>query len=70
MSDEEKLIPKPGSRWLHKSGTVYFVALVTNLGTTKPDEYPPTVVYFSENDCWWSRTVDRWHGSMTLLPAQ
>jgi hypothetical protein len=68
MDDDR--IPKPGSRWLHKSGTQYTVALVTNLGTTKPDEYPPTVVYFSEHDCWWSRPLLKWHGSMTLLPAQ
>ncbi len=68
MTDER--IPQPGSRWLHKNGTEYTVALVTNLGTTKPDEYPPTVVYFSANDCWWSRPLERWWGSMTPLLAQ
>ena len=67
---EDDRIPKPGSRWLHKGGTHYTVALVTNLGATKHDEYPPTEVYFSDNDCWWSRPLLKWHGSMTLLPAQ
>lgn len=67
---DDDLIPKPGSRWLHKSGTQYTVALVTNLGTTKPGEYPPTVVYFSDDDCWWSRPLVLWHGSMTPLLAQ
>ena len=66
----DDMIPKPGSRWLHKNGMTYTVALVTNLASTKPAQYPATVVYFSDNDVWWSRPLERWHGSMILLPAQ
>jgi hypothetical protein len=65
---EVDLVPKPGSKWLHKNGTEYTVAVVTNLGTTKPGEYTPTVVYSSANDVWWSRPLDRWHGNMTPSP--
>ncbi len=62
-----KQVPAPGSRWLHKSGRRYTVAMVTNLATTKPDEYPPTVVYIDENDQQWSRPLERWHDSMTQI---
>lgn len=60
--------PRPGSRWRHnKSGKVYTVAAVTNLASTKPEEYPPTVVYFDEAGVWWSRPLARWHAGMTAL---
>lgn len=65
---DDRDIPKPNSRWVHKNGATYTVAVVTNLKTTRPDEYPPTVVYFSADGCWWSRPLKKWAGSMKLLP--
>jgi hypothetical protein len=59
--------PIPGSRWRHKSGTVYTVYAVTNLAATRPDEYPPTVVYSSDKGEWWSRPLAKWHSSMDLI---
>ena len=62
---DPNLIPKPGSEWTHtKSGKTYYVALVTNLASTRPEEYPPTVVYTDDQNNWWSRPLVRWHSSM------
>jgi hypothetical protein len=59
--------PAENSVWRHKNGNVYKVAVITNVGSVRP-EYPPTVVYFNvRTDTWWSRPVADWHRSM--IPA-
>lgn len=60
-------LPTPGSTWAHKSGHHYLVLIVTNERTTKPEEYPITVVYKRLSDgSIWSRPFDRWHTSFQL----
>ena len=56
--------PEINSTWRHTSGALYKVAVITNEASTRP-EYPPTVVYVSANDVWWSRPVADWRRSMT-----
>lgn len=59
--------PKPGSAWRHRNGAVYEVLMITNCESTR-DEYPPTVVYRGiGNGKLWSRRLDDWHRSMTLV---
>jgi hypothetical protein len=61
----EAQAPAVNSRWRHTNGAVYQVAVITNVGSVRPD-YPPTVVYFNlETDTWWSRPVSSWSRSMT-----
>ena len=58
--------PVMGSMWRHKSGTLYVVADLTNMGSERAD-YPPTVVYFDQaTGKRWSRPVSEWSRSMTM----
>ena len=61
--------PAVNSKWRHPSGALYVVAVVTNTASTR-DDYPPTVVYFSEHDVWWSRPLSAWPGSLVPEHAQ
>lgn len=64
MSEEA---PPVNSTWRHKNGNIYKVAVITNVGSDRP-EYPPTVVYSNTAvDTWWSRPVSEWHRSMTRI---
>lgn len=61
------ILPEKNTLWDHPNGHVYKVVGYTNLKTTKPDQYPITIVYESLDDCenWWSRPLSKWHDSMT-----
>ena len=64
-------LPELWSIWKHKKGKLYQVRGYTNLATTNPSMYPKTVVYECvEFGKAWSRSVDNWHGSMTLVEAE
>lgn len=52
-------IPQIGTKWQHKSGTIYEVVIIANEKATKV-EYPITVVYKDEKGNIWSRTLDKW----------
>lgn len=67
MNQDTDEAPAINSTWRHKSGGLYKVAVITNAASTRP-EYPPTVVYVSASDVWWSRPLADWHRSMT--PAE
>lgn len=60
-------VPVLNSRWVHKNGNQYTVICVTNLKTTRHEEYPITVVYRGDNGNLWSRLLSRWYGSMTEI---
>jgi len=61
------MVPSVGSKWRHKSGTVYTVLMLANDCTERPYEYPVTVVYQGGNGLIWCRPLYRWVGSMTAL---
>jgi hypothetical protein len=62
---ETTSLPKIGSRWRHRNGARYTVLLIANGATSRPDEYPVTVVYQGDaNGFVWSRRADDWHRSM------
>lgn len=60
--------PEPTSVWAHSSGTLYTVIAVSS----KPDEgkeldFPVTVFYLGPDGRKWTRTLKRWHASMTFV---
>lgn len=60
--------PPINSLWRHTNGNLYKVAVLTNMTSTRPEQYPPTVVYFNiDLDTWWSRPLADWHRSMTQV---
>ena len=65
---EQMQLPEIGSVWTHdKTGNLYTVEMISNVGTTKPDDFPVTVIYRSfETDDLWSRPVAEWHRSMSI----
>jgi len=83
FSEVIDLVPTVGSRWKHHSGRVYEVLMITN-SFSPSDKFPLTVVYKyeptkdeeAESELYteglaikiWSRKLDEWHGSFTLLP--
>lgn len=54
-----------GSDWKHSGGDVYTVSGHTNLHSTQPERYPPTIVYVGPDGHVWSRAVSDWSRSMT-----
>lgn len=62
--------PAPGTGWQHANGNRYTVLAIANGESTRPDEYPVTVVYRGENGQVWSRPLSRWHASMTPLEQE
>lgn len=57
-------IPEVDSLWAHRNGQVYQVRAITNVGTSRPEQYPVTVVYQNVNNrTMWSRRADDWHRS-------
>ena len=58
--------PSPESQWKHKNGNIYTVKSFTN-EASENNEYPVTVVYEGENGNVWSRPLERWYSSMTLI---
>jgi hypothetical protein len=56
--------PAPGSSWQHTNGNRYTVLAISNGDSTRPDEYPVTVVYQGADGKLWSRPLSRWHASM------
>ena len=58
--------PKPGEVWRHHNGQEYEVLLITNEHTSRPAQYPVTVVYKNVRiGSIWSRPLHDWHRSMT-----
>jgi hypothetical protein len=56
--------PEIGSQYQHKNGNVYKVILVTNLNSTRLDQYPVTAVYINlKNGTVWSRPANDWFRS-------
>lgn len=53
-----------GSVWTHSGGDVYVVEGHTNLHSTQPDRYPPSIVYRGPDGRIWSRPVADWSRSM------
>lgn len=59
--------PIPGKVYKHNNGNRYKVVMLTNQQTTRPEQYPVTVVYFNvKNGTTWSRPVSDWERSFTL----
>jgi len=57
-------IPEVDTLWAHRNGQVYQVRAITNVGTSRPEQYPVTVVYQNVNNrTMWSRRADDWHRS-------
>ena len=63
MGDNNE-VPGKWTLWQHKKGMNYMVLQVTNLKTTRPEDYPVTVVYqnCATGDVW-SRPLSKWHES-------
>jgi len=54
----------PGSKYEHNNGNIYQVIMIANKETTRPDEYPVTVVYFDiKNGTTWAMPLSGWSGS-------
>lgn len=54
-------------RWKHYNGNEYEVLMFTNELSTNP-KYPVTVVYKNiHTGSTWSKPLDDWHRSMTLI---
>ena len=61
-------MPVPGDVWEHYNGCQYVVLFIANASTTRPEQYPVTVVYMGyENGLVWSRPLSKWHRSMTYI---
>lgn len=59
--------PIPGMVYEHDNGNLYQVMMITNQQTTRPEQYPVTVVYFNiRNGTTWSRPVSEWDRSFSL----
>lgn len=56
--------PQVGEKWIHHSGRVYTVCMLTNTANSNPD-YPVAVVYIGNNGNLWSRTLAGWHEKFT-----
>jgi hypothetical protein len=56
--------PDIGESYEHRNGNVYKVMLITNLDSTRLEQYPITVVYINlNNGTIWSRPVNDWFRS-------
>lgn len=55
------------SLWVHTNGNKYTVICIANEYSENLIKYPITVVYRGENNRIWSRPLNDWHRSMTLL---
>ncbi len=61
-------IPLLKSEWVHSNGAVYVVSAISNIETADHDKYPITVFYHGKfNNKLWSRPVNDWYRSMTLV---
>lgn len=67
-------LPEANSIWVHTSGTLYQVLMLTNVHATDP-RYPVTVVYQTCDQTLpvvkrgpWSRPLIHWHETMTAKP--
>lgn len=59
----------PRSLWQHRNGQIYSVFAIANKESTN-SKYPITVVYVNvRTRTIWTRPLDDWHRSMTLLPT-
>ena len=63
-SDGDAGVPV-GSNWKHSGGDVYTVIGHTNLNSSQPERYPPSIVYVGSDGHVWSRAVADWSRSMT-----
>lgn len=60
--------PAPTSVWAHTSGALYTVLMVTSAPDEGKDvDFPVSVLYLGPDGRKWTRTLKRWHGSMTQV---
>jgi len=65
MDDLEQI--QPNTVWQHSNGNLYSILVVTNLHSQNPN-YTPVVVYQgSSNGHIWSRPIEDWFRSFTLI---
>ena len=57
--------PELESIWNHANGSKYTVLMFSNEQTTKPEQYPVTIIYKDDKGQVWSRALDDWYRSMT-----
>lgn len=67
MSDVARTQVFPKTKWKHKNGLEYEVILIANEASTDQVKYPITVVYQGANAKVWSKPLNDWHRSMTLI---
>lgn len=63
-------IPKDCSHWRHRNGNDYWVVLIANRDSTRPDEFPITVVYRGSNQRIWAKPLDDFLTKMTPIPEE
>jgi len=62
--------PAAGQQWKHRKGHVYTVIGVTNEPSEeKAHKFPVTVFYRAPDGRVWSRKLDSWMRSFTLIPG-
>ncbi len=64
------IVPVVGSKWRHSNGAEYEVVTIANADSVNLADYPVTIVYRGSNGKVWSRPINEWHRSMTLIPEQ
>jgi hypothetical protein len=57
-------LPAIDSRWVHHSGRIYTVTLITN-SAHPSHKFPVTIVYTGEDGDVWSRPAYYWQRSFT-----
>jgi hypothetical protein len=61
---------KLGKQYRHRSGRIYTPMMFTNMNgddESKKEKFPPTVVYIDTKGNSWSRRIDDWDRSFTLI---
>lgn len=62
-----ELTVKPGQSWRHINGNEYEVLCIANEYSSRPAEYPMTVVYKGKNGKIWAKTMVNFLTKMTLI---
>lgn len=69
--DPNAPMPKPNDIWRHlESNITYMVIMLSNTGSTKPEAFPVTVVYVTDEGSIWSRPLDQFMEKFELVPAE
>jgi hypothetical protein len=58
-------VPEVDSCWKHTNGGIYWVLHIANEQTTRPIQYPVTVVYQNRWGVVWARPLAEWARSMS-----